>query len=242
MIVVGNAIARLAHMAAHSANRHEQLRNVLAAIAARGSEVVQQPHVLFLADFTCEPGNLVRRNAANLRGPLGIMLHAVVFALKVVKEVNVFLQVFGLMVGVKTDRVFVEEVPVDDIALGLIETNHFRSDAQQECRVGTSANRNPLGIKHLRRRGVNGVDGDEFDAGLLSANVVIARRTRGRPCRIRGIEHDRIGIEHVGTVVAHACVGVGNANRIGGVQKIGAMRGRVGGASVSAPRQKRRES
>ena len=130
MVVVRGAVAGLAHVAAHSAKRHEQLRNVLARIATSGGEVVKQPHVLLLADLASEPRDLLNGNAADGRRPLGVVLHAVVLAFQIVGEVDVFLQVFRLVVGVETDGVLVQKLPVDDVALGLVQADHLGSDAQ----------------------------------------------------------------------------------------------------------------
>ena len=241
MVVVRGAVAGLAHMTAHSAQRHEQLRNVLARIAASGGEVMEQPHVLLLADFACEPGDFLNGDAADSGRPLGVVLHAVVLSFQIVDEVNVFLQVFGLVLSIETDGVLVQELPVNNVTLSLVQADHLGSDAQQERRVGASADGNPLGIEHLGRSRVNRVDSDELDARFLSADVVIARRAGGRPCGIRRVKHDGVGVQHVGAVVAHACVGARNADGVGGVQKVGAMRRGVRGAGVSTPCQKRRK-
>ena len=241
MVVVRGAVAGLAHVAAHSAKRHEQLRNVLARIATSGGEVVKQPHVLLLADLASEPRDLLNGNAADGRRPLGVVLHAVVLSFQVIGEVDVFLQVFRLVVGVETDGVLVQKLPVDDVALGLVQADHLGSDAQQERRVGAGADGNPLGIEHLGGCRVDRVDGDELDARFLRADVVVARRAGGRPRRIGRVEHDGVCVQHVGTIVAHARVGAGNADGVGGIQKIGTMGSGVGGAGVPAPCQKRRK-
>ncbi len=242
VVVVCCAVARLTEVTAHSADRHEQLRQVLRTVAASGGEVMQHPHVVLHADFACKPGDFLHRHTANLGSPRGVVLHAVILAFQVVQEVHVFLQVGWLVIGIEAHRVFIQEVPIDDATLGLVEAHHLRRNAQQKRGVSTRANRNPLGIQHLGRRGVNGVDGDELHTGFLSANVVIAWRTSGRPCGIRSVEHDCVGIQHVGTIVAYASVGSRNTDSVSSVQKIGTMRSGISRVQMAAPCQKRGKS
>ena len=241
MVVVRGAVARLAEMAPHRAERHEQLRDVLRPVAARSREVVEHPHVAGFADLAREIRDLFHRNAADVRRPLSCFRLAVVDALHVIAEVHVLLEVIGLVVGVEAHRVLVEEVPVDDVAFLFVEAKHLGGHAQHERRVRAGADGNPVRVEHLRGSRVDGIDRDELDPRLLGAKVMVARRARSRPSGIRRVEHDGVGVEHVGAVVAGARIGAGDADGGVRVQQVRAVRRRVGDGRMAPVGQKRRE-
>ena len=184
VVVVRGAVAGLAVMTAHSADRHENLRKVLRAVATRCGEIMQHPDIVRLADLAREIGDLLDGYTADLGSPLGSLLDAVIFSVEVIEEVHVLLEILGLMVGIETDRVLVEEIPVDDVALLLVQTKHLRGNAQEERGIGAGAHGNPVRVEDLRGGGVNRIDDDELHARFLGADVVITRRAGGRPRRI----------------------------------------------------------
>ncbi len=185
MVVVGGAVALLAHVAAHGAHGHEHLGQVLGTVAAGHREVVQQPHVVLLAKLASVLGDALGRNAADIRGPLGGLRGLVVLASDVILEVDVFFQVGRLVLGVEADGVLVKEVPVDDVALFLVQAQHLVGNAQKEGGVRAAADGDPVGIEQLGGCGVDGVDGDELHARFLGADVVVAGQARSRPGRVR---------------------------------------------------------
>ena len=227
-------------MAAHGAQGHEDLRQVLRAVVAGRGEAVHHPDVVGLADGAGEVGDGLDRRTADVGSPGGVLHDAVVLAGEVIAEVDVFLEVRGLLaVRVEADGILLEEVPVDDVAFFGVQTEHLRGDAQQQRGIRTGADRHPLGVQRLSGSGEHRVDGDELRAVFLRAHIVRDRGARSRPRRVAGQEHERIRVEHVIAVIVRAEAIAAHADGLMNVQQVGAVRGGVRNGGVAAEMHQR---
>ena len=234
------AVARLAVVAAHGAQRHEDLRQVLCAVVAGRGEAVHHPDIVGLADGAGEVGDGLDRRTADVGSPGGVLHDAVVLALEVIAEVDVVLHVRSLgALGVEAHGVLLEEVPVNDVAFFSVQAQHFAGDAQQQRGIRTGADRHPLGVQRLSGSGEHRVDGDELRAVFLRAHIVRDRGARSGPRRVAGQEHEGIRVEHVVAVVVRAEAVAAHADGLMHVEQVGAVRGGVRNGGVAAEMHQR---
>ena len=233
MVSGASCVARLAHVAAHGAQSDNHLGNHLGAVATGHAVVVQQHGLVVLAHDARECGDLLRLNAADGVCPFGSLRRAVVGAQDVVFQVLVHLGVGRHALGVETDRVGMQEVPVDDIAFSLVEAKHLVGRGQQEGHVGAVANGQPVGVEHLGGSVVQRVDADELRAGLVSLDVVVRRGAGGRPRRVRSVHDDVFGILHVEAIVGVAKAAARQADHFR-TKRVGAVRSGVPAAHAAA--------
>ena len=181
------AVAGLAHMAAHRAHGHDNLRDVLRAVVSRQGEAVQDPDIVLLTQGAGQHGDLFHRRTGDFGRPFGILDNAVILSVQVIPEVHVVLQVRSLLaLCVKADGIFLQEVPIDDVTLFGVQTQHLMGYAQQQCRIGTGTDGYPFGIQCLGRRTVHRVNTDELCPVFLGTHEVCHRSTGCRPRGIQG--------------------------------------------------------
>ena len=233
MVGGASCVTRLAHVAAHGAQSDNHLRDHFGAVATGHAVVVQQHGLVVLAHDARERGNLLGLNAADGICPFGSLRRAVIGAKDVVFQVLVHLSVGRHALGVEANRVGMQEVPVDDIAFGLVEAKHLVGRGQQEGHVGAVANGQPVGVEHLSGSVVQRVNADELRAGLVSLNVVVRRGAGGRPRRVRSVHNDVFGILHVEAIVGIAKAAARQADHFR-TKRVGAVRGGIPAAHAAA--------
>ena len=188
-------------MAAHGAKRNQQLREHFGTVATSHAVIVQNHDLVVLRQNLGKLGHLLGLHAANGFSPLRRLRHAIVFAKNVVLQVLVDGLVFRHAFRIETNRVLMQEVPIDNAALFLVKTHHLIGHSEHECHVRARAHGHPLGIEHLGRRVVQRVDRHELRALVARVDPVVDRRARRRPSRVGRPHDDVVGVLKVETVV-----------------------------------------
>ena len=112
--------------------------------------------------------NLLRGNAAELRGPFGRLRRLVIGAEHVIAEITLRIGALRHGVGVETDSAAGEEIPVDErVGREVVFGDQHIGDAEDKRVVLTGIDGNPLGVQHGIGVVVTRVHGDELGAGLL---------------------------------------------------------------------------
>ena len=137
------------------------------------------------------------------------------------------------MIGIEANGILVEELPIDDIALFLVETQHLVRGCEHERHVGAVAHRNPIRVEHLSGRVVQRIDADELGARLFGLDEVVRGRTGSRPCRIRGVHDDVLRVREVEAIVRLAAIGGRQADHVA-AEGVRSMRGGIPSAHASA--------
>ena len=228
--LVGTAarVARLAEVRAHGPHGHEQLRDVVGAVAASQGVVVHQHDRMVAADGLGEPHDVIDRRPAQSAGPRGGLGHAVIGTFQVSAEVLVGGGVGGHRLGVEAHAVGVQKVEI-----GHILGEHLVAHAQHEGSIGAGQHGNPAGIEVGRRRVVGGADVDELHAGILGLVEVVHRGAARRPGGIAAHEHDGLGVLVVEAVVELPQILGGQPQRPQ-VEGVGAGRAGVGQTHMTA--------
>ncbi len=194
-------------MAAQGAHGHECLRQVFRAEATGSRIAVEEYHLVFLASQLGIPSDVLHGRSADFACPFRGFRHAVVFTQNVVAVVLVGGGVVGHGLGREAYRAFVHEVPVDDVALFVIQTDHLVDDTQQKRRVRAGTNADPPCAQLRGRHVVAGTHVDEFGACILGV-VQPVHAGMLRPSGVAAVQHNGVGVGQVIFVRPHHDVGV----------------------------------
>ena len=237
VICASRCMTGLAHMTAHGAQGDQQLRQHFGTVAASHTIVVQNHDLVALCHNLSQLGDLLRLHAADRLCPFRRLRRAVVLAKDVVLKVLIDGLILRHALGVETNRVLMDEVPIDDASLFLVKAKHFIGNSEHKRHVRAGTNGNPLSIKHLGGRVVQRVDGYELGALVARSHPIVDRRTGGRPSRI-GRPHDNVlGVFKVKAIVCRIRITRtavrGRKTHLRHVKRIRAMRRGIPSAHVT---------
>ena len=193
-------------MAAHGAQADGGLRKLLGVVGTSACPARQDGDVVVLAQDAGDLTQGLGVDAANLAGPLGGLGHTVVLAAQVTEEVLVGRGVGGHVVGVLANAAAVQEVPVDERAGLAVLLEHDVGHGHHGRHVGGGANRHPLGVENGRSVGVNRVEDDELDAGVLPGLGEVRGVAQGGPSGVVAEGDHVVAVQHVETVVVDRVV------------------------------------
>ena len=121
-------VARLAEVAAHRAQRHDQLGQAVGVVRASGGPGHKDGGLVVLAHELRQIADVLGAHAADLGSPLGRLRGSVVGSQDVVLEVAGRILALGHVIGIEAYGVRVQVIPVDQ-ALLAVKLQHGVRDA-----------------------------------------------------------------------------------------------------------------
>ena len=211
-----DAVAALADVAAHGPQAGRQLRELVGVIGAGAGPGGENRDIVVLAE---NPGDLpkrVGRDPGDGFRPFGCLGHAVVLAPQIVEEVLIRLHIRGHVILVLTQAAAIQEVPVNERTV-LVLFQHHIGHRHHRGHIGARPDGDPLRVKNGSAVGVDRVEDDELDPGLLPLDGIVGGVAQGRPGRIVAESHHIVAVQEIQTVVVAVIVvaAVAPADRAG---------------------------
>ena len=181
-----------AQMTAHASHGKKQLGQIGAAAITRRSVIVQQHDIARLAHLSGIPGNVFNRSSAYFGSPFAGFRNTIVFPKNIRLKILIDNSLSGHALGVKPHCASMKEVPVDNVALLVIEPNHLIGNCQQKRRISAGTHPHPPRLENAGRHIVLWPHVNELRPCFFCKTVIVHRIAGAVPRRVHTIKHNGI--------------------------------------------------
>ena len=200
-----HAVAALADVAAHGRHADGRLRELIGVIGTGTGPGGEHCDIVVLAEDPRDFAQGVGGYAGDLLGPFGRLGHAVIFAAEIVKIVLIGFHIRGHVVLILAEAAAIQEVPVYERTILVLFQQHI-GHSHHRGHIGARPDGDPLRIQNGRAVGVDRVEDNELDTGLLPLNGVVGGVAQGSPGRVVAEGHHIVTVQEIQTVIVAVIV------------------------------------